>query len=837
MPINNINTLVNKDILEYINNENPNSNYLLKYYNEALANLGQRNIEDRQISFVTYTIEELISEVFELLNTAIQTPASGYLEIRNTGRDLFCNISEFDDIRDSQENDNKTVIIRTKINLLYELLDKFKELYDHDYTIEHILYFPLNYTFEYLSDGINKTNIYGSVKDIYLDILPIGTSIPQNIYCPFIFNKQSYQKSEVYEYSFILGEDNDYEISIERKYQLPYISENNKWVLDGYETDIQAKSKDSMNLNIVLAVSNVNDSSFTVLSGLNKNVYYSDINGSFVGYGNDDKIYCKTNNGDVFNIGLYLPKINIDDNSIEIESSLLSSSMSYDKALTERIFANSTMIVMAKAEECILADTDEKKQKLIGEFGNGYITTIWNYDTNTKDWTYIYVENDGDGNHIALDLSELTNFNNLLKAALSRNSQIEPDNYLHSWLIFDAADNSLKHTTDSNKDLHYPILRNLEGSLYSNNYHNNFNFVLQYVNEIKGEPGKNILSANNTDNNQFLNLTNITENSTLVTNSIYYISEGSKITNYPEYIPNYNIPLLDLNEVLVKDSNIINRQNILTFDSSGNIYYSYIGSSFDTYDKKTLRIGTSNLNLNLGTLNNQSIISPADKTKFKKNEVFSIDFDEVVINGQTNIKQDTYISGNIYHEKPTWTTSKLGDKTIYSTSIVPKFKYNKDTQGAIYNILNIDTIEDGIKSLPIKDDPNYLYTNIILSKKINNIDYYFKHNDLLCISNFLKYIGIDQDNLILESNTNDIIKINGVEKYLVSSSNQLSDFITIEMKNSSGISISSINVDYFIGNTLDLVYSIDGSTRKLTINEHKSRMIQSIWKIPTNIIS
>ena len=60
MPIQNIQGLVDKNGLSYINN----GNFIDQYYNEALANLGQRNTNDSLLESITFTIKDILFNCF-----------------------------------------------------------------------------------------------------------------------------------------------------------------------------------------------------------------------------------------------------------------------------------------------------------------------------------------------------------------------------------------------------------------------------------------------------------------------------------------------------------------------------------------------------------------------------------------------------------------------------------------------------------------------------------------------------------------------------------------------------------------------------------------------------
>ena len=540
-----------------------------------------------------------------------------------------------------------------------------------------------------------------------------------------------------------------------------------------------------------------------------------------------------------------MPKIELESSDINIPIDSLND--------INKILANSTLIVMSKVNDCVIEEENDKdkKKQILEELGqNGIITTLWQYNVENQRFEYISIETDKDGNNIALDLTTMSNFINLINASLSKYKQLEPDNFLFTQLVFDAADSPIKHTSNSNKKLNHPAFLNVQGSNYSPYYINNFNFILKYVSNVEKD-GEVITRISNDNISKYLNF-NKSFNS--VTNKLYSKTLGNIIDAYNEWLPNYNVPLFDLSEVLIKDSNVLNRQNILTFDAIGNIYYSYIGSSFDTsQDKNILHIGSSNTNINLG---NETMLSTADMDKFQKQKEIDIDFDRIDLNGDVNIKKDLNIENSVNFNKQSWTiTEDERSGKVEITSIIPKYKYipyynsssNNSFNTALFYILDTTNLETNISNITPPSSKDYLYVNIILRYTVNNNNYYYKHGDLLYIPNLLLYLDLPNSTKVI-STTNDIIRINGESKYICTNNNELSKFINItvdNISNDSDITISfkndDENIDYtnisssnwFIGNTLDLAYFEKYNT--LIVNERKTNKIQSIWKLPTNI--
>jgi len=881
MAINNINALVDLEGLEQLQS----SDYVSKYYNAGLANLGQRYTNEALLEYNNFTINDLLSFRY---NTNYDSKS--YLVIYQKNENAEFSIDEnigfkiavpnelgkYSNFVDLNGNGNKfdevsntnfeTIIFSKKLWIIKKLYEKviFDIAYDPKNKSEYLasindsnyhhdniygderygiynqlqLWIPISYPFEYVSDGLNKSIIYGDHKNIFVYIEPNENDDPSSIAenpikngTIFVQYARKYEKTCVYNYSFT----KDSEIpTITRGFVLPFVDNENYWWINNIPTDISAKADTPMNLNIILAYLQKvgNSNNFQILSGLNYNL------GKLLEIDNLSKhtVWIKKNNGGSFWIDCFVPNIN------KVSDVLLD----YDqetKADIVNILKNSSIILMTKLSKYLdNLDEDLKKQ-----YNDGIITTIWTYDNESNGYKYISLEKDDQNNDLALDFGEITNFNNLISYKVNSLEQIRPDNFTNRHIIFDQILKSNKQEISNN--VSYAVLKNIKGLEYHNKYVNNFNFTLRYVNSIQlSKDNKYIESISNQDNEKYFKVQK-TESSSLVTNSIYQRTINNRTIYYPEYIPNYNVPVFDMSEFLIKDSNVMNRQNIISFTDSGLSYYSYIGTSHDSLNKSILHIGTSDFDINLGEY---SLTSDIDKTNFQKHDGIGIDFDNIYLNGNTVIQEELNVGKNVYFEKINWNKTSMENLEIQSTQIIPKFKYISNNNGSIYHDINIDSmisrlneINSGIKSSKkynFEDETYsskyYLYLNIILSHKIKNVDYYYKYNDLLYIDNLIRYLDIEKPENII-SNTNKIIYNSSNDAiFMVSSNNLLADSINIVASSDTQISITVKNIqDIYIGNPLDITYiknTKNGSTT-LIINEHQSHKIKSIWKLPEQI--
>ena len=114
MPIQNIQGLVDKNGLSYINN----GNFIDQYYNEALANLGQRNTNDSLLESITFTIKDIFSNLNNYVSTTDNpNPNNPYLYV------IYCNSSN-----DSNERGVFYTLNEQQIKEYYGINDIYNHL-------------------------------------------------------------------------------------------------------------------------------------------------------------------------------------------------------------------------------------------------------------------------------------------------------------------------------------------------------------------------------------------------------------------------------------------------------------------------------------------------------------------------------------------------------------------------------------------------------------------------------------------------------------------------------------------------------------------------------------
>lgn len=326
------------------------------------------------------------------------------------------------------------------------------------------------------------------------------------------------------------------------------------------------------------------------------------------------------------------------------------------------------------------------------------------------------------GGIAALDLSYMMSLENMI--AHYANAQYSPDNYQHRWVVFSKVNNNLKNNSHDSSNAVYPVIRNHNSDYFTaitgsysrslgnsvekdvEQYKNNLNFSIEFTDSIQGK----IEGTENTyDNRHF----DINDEVVVTRTPISYISidsVGNKVvkvdseatykrygtipksipyTKYPkEYIPNsiynanddvsstdsYQYPIFDLGEVLAKNLTTLNRYNIMGIgresfngtDTSTILWNAYFGVAYDTDDKSRLKIGSGNVNPNLGTT---TMVHNPSQGKLTPMDTFDIDMSYTNINGDVNVK------GHLFTNNASWEAHYVnGDNKklcAYSTIVTP----------------------------------------------------------------------------------------------------------------------------------------------------------------------
>lgn len=584
-----------------------------------------------------------------------------------------------------------------------------------------------------------------------------------------------------------------------RTFSLPYVNDNGYWVIDGTVTDIYAFGKDAQKTNFVVIQSELNniasvytthDPNAFVKGTLLSDPYYikdivpMDSNTPEYSYWGPRTVYVpylagvdtdRIDTNTYYALQAYLPTDEyINEISSTNEFSYLKNSIfvnlvspSTEKDIWFR--ADTTYYETDGYEREEDPDTDRsywvlyqpKGGSLASKIGpRGVITTFWaiKYDDTTSKYTFDYLRREGADHNLALDITYMCNLEQQVKYHMS--TSIEPDNFEHSWVVFDGVNKQYKNNTNTGeRDTVYPVIINREGEYYSKTFGNfsdlptedstvsdiftnqlNLNIAFQnnivkddygaitYVGQKEGSAKYWTLDCQDNSyyvpknpDEYFANLDKgkptpaalekIGHSTYTILNTINY-SRFQK-----EFIPNsaptengltQMFPMVDLSEVLLRDQNTLNRINILTVGKTNSLtdkstvlyplYYAYLGSSYESDDKSIIHLGTSSTNPNIGTKTQTDIESTES---FNKASELDIDIDKVQLNGDTSFSKKA-----IFNEVP-WTRQdiELGPDadplTIYSTIITPT------------DILHTEKItSDKFSYINLSPDNNYQGTNI-----------------------------------------------------------------------------------------------------------------------------
>ena len=663
------------------------------------------------------------------------------------------------------------------VQLLQKLYDRIKAEEDTTNSkYDSRIYIPLIYRESesnqlkfYSISYIYNTNVH---EEIYfagreIDVRFVASTIDDNW---MTLNFEDYRGSIIshtgiaervsfYHFESILDNSHVMNIVVKKISTLPYIDDNGYWVINDISTGIYARGRHAGNPNFILVETTDINGGFNILSGAKKEELLKDL-------------------AWVSKIAKIEPleKINLENLSFVGEYDYFQVKCSIpDLTQLNEVKKNELMpqlenalIVCVSPVSCIVYNSDNETDninytrddvfEIYGEYG--VITTIWAINDDGE-FDYIRKRNNQTA---AADFNYLSNINNLINYAVQNVEPVHPDRYTFTHLVFDPTTTTLKNNTTESKTYIYPNIVNKTSSEYnSSNYNNDLNITPKFNDTIlTTADGKNIAGLAQSEL-RYLNTsdeaTGITAN--VVTNALYsYYSSGVN-GRYNEYIPNYNVPTFDLSEVLTRNETLLNRLNILSFNSSGVSYLSYIGTSVDK-EKTIMTIGTTDTNINMGT-------TTLSKTQhnFTPQTKLEVDFDDVKISGETNVTGNLTVDKDIYMTGTTWAKDYINvsseaqniNTTYYTTIYTAASRYIyelNDKQSGVKNAGIIQLLtEDGLDNLTSTEAATMMQ-NTGLSNMMSYalFNYAYSKNKLYTISSIVEYYTTTtmQENGILEHN-------------------------------------------------------------------------------------
>ena len=584
------------------------------------------------------------------------------------------------------------------------------------------LYVPLDYVFEYAYNTNDPAQIYFSTHDIVLRYgyfkdeddkkkLVSALDDPAGIICPTKGSERIYFFNYSIEYEDTKDvanvPKNIYGIHVKKHYELPYINEFGYWVINGIATEIYAKGKDAGNPNIIVVETSSLSSTPNILTMADQDyltsLYWTKVAADI----KFPQKYSKATGSVTEVAATTLADSNIITKSgkkgVSCRFTIPSLATTNPKALEEHIeklkyaiIINIARIDSIEGYESTSTPFSDLVRDIYGT--NGRLSSIWTLQpdsTSNTGYSFKLVETlDG----WAADFNFLSNTDNTVWWAINNFIQPDSDNYMFTHVVFDDANKQSKNNV-SLKEYVYPVIKNRPTIEYGSNIWNNeYNMAIQYLNTIDGqwytedrEPYMSysyiINGVGQTGNKRYFDSWYDNRGASSTTNGLYTYALGENVFSYLDYVPsllNHSIPIFETSEVLLKDQNVINRTNIMSFDSDGRVFYSYLGTRYDVEDKSYLVLGTASNNVNLGSYTMTTYQDPKTLTKQRQ---FNIDFENTRISTYAYVGNDAIFEHDTITYGTSWHRYDIDGTTYWLTEYRPVGKFNKKVM-----LLNTDSM-------------------------------------------------------------------------------------------------------------------------------------------------
>ena len=615
-----------------------------------------------------------------------------------------------------------------------------------DYTVNSLdIYLPLNYKFIYSCNSNNQAQIYNSVSDVSVEytvdlkgeIYKIlqGEKSEQIMICSISDSMSIDNKFNIYCFSVTYSKDNIVDdINVSKKFTLPYIDANGYWCINDISTSIYARGKDGGQPNIIMTYT---DTSTTVPT---------------------NSIISSFKRDELENLDWRPTKVRIrpldDNNNLEASTyHILNTMMPVNiNSLNENLITLLEHAIILNISSVHSESIEESTSSISlaeGLGSNCVIPTFWAlnkvqdeeaFGTEKSQYKYEFAYVKQPGAAWAVDMNYLSNAEGIVKHYM--NFGIEPDNYEHTWLVFDKINTSFKNSTKNNNVTVWPVFTNQRRDKYFGILGSSGGESVQYNNDLNITVGffDNITKANGTGYIDGVGQKEDTPKYFSVDSN----SQIKQVINYSKYakefIPNAVfseddstdsgniIPVLDLSEVFVRNQSTFNRQSILAIDKNKYIYNAYIGAAFDLDDKSILHIGSSKVNPNIGET---TLMSYADKSHFAKMNQIDIDFENIYLNGNVFTKGSiwTLYTSNDGNNKAWHMTTPIGyiGNLFNATDISQEYTedvlmYNKQV-----NIMPSFTLPGGDQVQAHDENISYLNLNYFF-KNVASVDGYTPNN-------------------------------------------------------------------------------------------------------------
>lgn len=586
----------------------------------------------------------------------------------------------------------KTYCNNKKANIEISIFIPVTLILNYIYNSSKILYGTSNINIKYWkpqnNEVVNKPNINSTDNFILVCIPIISDRRRGSINDNFVSNIDVLPGNSVLKsYFFVLDNpDNDIEnnskYSINENYTAPYINENVNWVINGVNTDIKISENYTGGLfTVYVDMLSENGVSITLngASDDNSNVLYNEN-------------FWKNINGD-FNI----KNIKITNTDVKSQESIsistvyptfnLSSPTVNKLSISQKEQIKSTLIL--NITRCIIND----KETLITTFWkySNVVDNIINEFNELEDYDYWTFEPVSINNETSLNLYDLIDVQSVVKTYIDElTKSLSSSKTLSDFVIFNTnnGEETFKNTNSNINLLYYPSLLPfgtnsdtfegfILGSVTNKNLSdNNTNYkyfgiginILNNQNLNRGLDDK-IIESVNVNNFEtffikdstpisFIDVNRIIKGDSKTLDRIIGVYTGSSSTF---------APYLDLQNVILKDTNVLNRYNIISAADDGTLYHAYIGThpSADKYSDKVLHFGTTSYNANIGL----NITSSTNIDIFKEYTTLSLDFSEIKF-GSLNTNLVELLSTISYNTvKEQKQKDNISDETIFTYKI------------------------------------------------------------------------------------------------------------------------------------------------------------------------
>lgn len=687
-------TIDKTSYIKYIINNT--TDYFLFNHTGISNTIDVSHVTDNELKiFILSLLERVFTEIYyekDLVGAYVDYMSEHF--VKNISFDMFFNFvlglaTEYYNERLKLNKDGKT---DTNITFTCYLNSDYSFNVIRSYKENSIIYNTDDITVEYCKGEIEKT-----IEEHILDGSKY-TEANKYILVDWRNDKtQSERKADAYDKYAIYNIINDidykgnvnvfYPSKVINTLTMPYLSEDNYWCINGFQTGIKATGKDAVQPSTIIIEDLKGSKTPEILSYL-YNEKLNDVNKEYI---TNEKV----------NISIPTVLDNLQKETCEIETPILNlNNLKNEQELEE--FVKVSMLISIKQLDDSKESTNtcnNDSTSIISENGKikldeiipgGFIMTFWVYDENKDKFVCV-----SDGNGVALDIGKLANLNKVIKNSLN-NINEEPDRFYHSQLVFDTINKEFKqiqqhkkkdllwNETDktyvelNNADI-YPLIYNtlsyirtspaeangqgllaIKSSLEGDDYKNDTILNVGFFNKLETDLSNNKIidfSMGLTDDYvtsfmNYLNKENTSYNMTPVGVQAYYDTTntkttGTSVTYTNDYIPNgiygesggkknsYNAlytPILDLGSILVNNDNFINRVGILSFGRpvNGNAYtyYSYIGTTYNNDNKNHFVLGTSTRNVNI----NRHVIDPSRTNNFLEQSDIDINFTRIHLN-------------------------------------------------------------------------------------------------------------------------------------------------------------------------------------------------------------